>query len=73
MESTEENRRAWRVLLLAAPGLGEFISGVILHEETLAQRTDDGTPLPQWAARQGMVPGIKVDAGKIPLTGAAGR
>ena len=35
VESTEENRRAWRVLLLAAPGLGEFISGVILHEETL--------------------------------------
>ena len=72
VESTEENRRAWRVLLLAAPGLGEFISGVILHEETLAQRTDDGTPLPQWIARQGMVPGIKVDAGKIPLTGAPG-
>ena len=72
VESTEENRRAWRVLLLAAPGLGEFISGVILHEETLGQCMEDGTPLPQSAARQGIVPGIKVDAGKIPLAGAPG-
>ena len=71
-ESTEENRRAWRSLLLAAPRLGEFVSGVILHEETLGQCTDDGTPLPQWAAQQGIVPGIKVDAGKIPLAGAPG-
>ena len=70
--SSEENRRAWRSLILAAPRLGEFVSGVILHEETLAQCTDDGTPLPQWAARQGIVPGIKVDAGKIPLAGAPG-
>jgi fructose-bisphosphate aldolase class I len=67
VESTEENRRAYRELILGAPGLGEFISGVILYEETLGQRTVDGTPLPQLAARQGIVPGIKVDAGKIPL------
>ena len=72
VESTEENRRAYRKLILGAPGLGEFISGVILYEETLAQRTDDGTPLPQLAARQGIVPGIKVDAGKIPLALAPG-
>jgi fructose-bisphosphate aldolase, class I len=72
VESTEENRRAYRQLLVAAPGLGEFISGVILFEETLGQRTDDGTPLPQLAARQGIVPGIKVDAGKIPLAHAPG-
>ena len=72
VESTEENRCAWRGLMLAAPRLGEFVSGVILHEETLAQRTEDGTPLPQSAARQGMVPGVKVDAGKIPLAGAPG-
>ena len=70
--STHENRRAWRSLMLAAPGLGEFISGVILHEETLGQCTDDGTPLPQLATRQGIVSGIKVDAGKIPLAGAPG-
>ena len=72
VESTEENRRAWRSLILAAPGLGAFVSGVILHEETLGQCTDDGTPLPQLATRQGIVPGIKVDAGKIALAGAPG-
>jgi fructose-bisphosphate aldolase class I len=70
--STEESRRTWRSLMLGAPGLGEFVSGVILYEETLGQCTDDGTPLPQWAARQGIVPGIKVDAGKIALAGAPG-
>jgi fructose-bisphosphate aldolase class I len=72
VESTEENRRAYRSLLLATPGLGEFIGGVILYEETLGQRADDGTPLPELAARNGIVPGIKVDAGKIPLALAPG-
>jgi fructose-bisphosphate aldolase class I len=72
VESTEENRRAYRNLLLATPGLGAFISGVILYEETLGQRADDGTPLPELAARQGIVPGIKVDAGKIALAHAPG-
>jgi len=72
VESMEENRRAYRHIMLSAPGLGEFISGVILFEETLGQRADDGTPLPQLAARQGIVPGIKVDAGKIPLALAPG-
>ena len=72
VESTEENRRAYRQLLLSAPGLGAFIGGVILYEETLMQRADDGTPLSELAARQGIVPGIKVDAGKIALAGAPG-
>lgn len=72
VESTEENRRAYRLMLLATPKLGEFISGVIFYEETLGQRADDGTPIPQVAARQGIVPGIKVDAGKIPLAHAPG-
>lgn len=72
VESTEENRRAWRSLLLTTPGLGEFISGVILYEETLGQCADNGLPLPEVAARQGIVPGIKVDAGKIPLAHAPG-
>ena len=72
VESTEENRRAYRSLLLATPGLGEFISGVILYEETLAQRDADGAPLPQRAARSGLVPGIKVDTGKIALAHASG-
>ncbi|RZL94649.1 MAG: fructose-bisphosphate aldolase class I [Variovorax sp.] len=72
VESTEEARRAWRSLILATPGLGQYVSGVILYEETLAQRADDGEALPQLAARQGIVPGIKVDAGKIPLALAPG-
>ena len=72
VESTEENRRAYRNLLLATPGLSAFISGVILYEETLLQRADDGVPLPELAVRQGLVPGIKVDAGKIALAHAPG-
>jgi len=72
VESTEENRRIWRSLLLTTPGLGDYISGVILFEETLTQKTDDGTLLPQMAEKQGIVPGIKVDKGKIPLVNAPG-
>ncbi|SOY57769.1 class I fructose-bisphosphate aldolase [Cupriavidus taiwanensis] len=72
VESSEENRRAWRNLLLSTPGLGDYISGVILYEETLGQRADDGTPLPELAARQGIVPGIKVDKGKLALALAPG-
>ncbi|MGH8781762.1 class I fructose-bisphosphate aldolase [Paraburkholderia sp.] len=72
IESTEENRRAWRTLLLSTPGLGDYVSGVILYEETLTQHDDAGTPLPTVAARQGIVPGIKVDAGKLALAHAPG-
>jgi len=72
VESTEEHRRSYRSLILAAPGLGEFISGAILFEETLGQCADDGTPLPELASQQGIVPGIKVDKGKLPLPNAPG-
>lgn len=72
LESTEENRRAYRSLLLTAPGVDEFLSGVILFEETLGQKSDDGTPLAQMAQTQGIVPGIKVDKGTIALAGAPG-
>jgi len=72
VDSTEEHRRSYRGLILATPGLGEFISGVILFEETLGQQADDGTPLPELAAQQGIVPGIKVDKGKLPLASAPG-
>ena len=67
VESTEENRRAYRALLFTSPGIEEYISGVIEFEETLAQSSDDGTPLPEVLARRGIVPGIKVDKGKGPL------
>ena len=67
VESTEENRLAYRALLFTAPGIEDYISGVILFEETLGQNGDDGTPLPEVLARRGIVPGIKVDKGKGPL------
>src|SRR5690606_11024518 len=70
--STEETRRQYRSLILSTEGLGEFISGVILFEETLGQHGDDGTLLPALAAARGIVPGIKVDKGKIPLANAPG-
>jgi fructose-bisphosphate aldolase class I len=72
VEPTEENRRAYRALLLTTPNVAQFIGGVILHEETLGQNADDGTPLPKVAIRQSIVPGIKVDRGTIDLTGAPG-
>jgi len=72
VESTDETRRAWRSLLLGTPGLSEYVSGVILFEETLSQVDAAGTPLPQLAARAGLVPGIKVDAGKVALAHAPG-
>jgi len=72
VESTEENRRAYRAMLLTTPGLGDYISGVILFEETLNQKDDMGAPLPEAAWSQHIVPGIKVDKGKGLLSGAPG-
>lgn len=71
VESTPENRRAYRDLLFTAPGLHEFISGVILFEETLGQRSSNGKLLPAVLAEQGIVPGIKVDKGTINLANTA--
>lgn len=65
--STEQNRRAWRSLLVTTPGLGDYISAIILFEETLEQVTENNDPVPQAAWEQKIVPGIKVDRGKIPL------
>jgi fructose-bisphosphate aldolase class I len=67
VESSEENRRAWRSLLVTTAGLGEYISGIILFEETLGQQADDSNTIPEAASAQKIVPGIKVDKGKIPL------
>jgi fructose-bisphosphate aldolase class I len=72
VESTEENRRAYRSLILSTPDLGEFVSGVILFEETLEQNSDEGIRLPDLCVQQGIVPGIKVDKGKLPMPNAAG-
>ena len=70
--STEENRRAYRELLFTTPGVQEFISGVILYEETLRQKALDGTPFPEILSRRGIVPGIKVDLGAKALAGYPG-
>ena len=72
LESTEEARRAYRELLFTTPGIGQFISGVILYDETLRQKTRQGVPFPEVIASQGIVPGIKVDAGAKPLAGFPG-
>ncbi|HEY2591354.1 MAG TPA: class I fructose-bisphosphate aldolase [Steroidobacteraceae bacterium] len=72
LESTEEHRRAYREMLFTAPGASESISGVIQYDETIRQRTRDGVPFPQYLARQGIVPGIKVDLGAKPLAGFPG-
>jgi fructose-bisphosphate aldolase class I len=60
---TEENRRAYRGLLFTTPGIEQFISGVILYDETIRQKTDGGVPFPDDMARKGILPGIKVDTG----------
>ena len=72
LSSTEENRRAYRDLLFTTLGASEFVSGVILFDETIRQKAKDGTPFPQVLARQGILPGIKVDTGAKPLPGFPG-
>ena len=63
VENTEENRRAYRDLLFTTPGIGEAISGVILYDETLRQKSADGATFVELLNKNGVLPGIKVDAG----------
>lgn len=70
--STEENRRSYRELLFTAPGLADYISGVILFEETLKQQSQAGIALPRVLSAQGIVPGIKVDKGTQALANFPG-
>lgn len=70
--NTEENRRAYREMLFATPGVAEFISGVIMYDETIRQKTAAGEPFPALQNRLGIVPGIKVDKGAKPLAGSPG-
>src|SRR5215475_2886684 len=72
LDSTEEHRRTYREMLFTAPGAAQSISGVIMYDETIRQKTTDGTPFPQYLARQGMIPGIKVDLGAKPLANFPG-
>ena len=68
--STEESRRAYREMLFTTAGAAEFISGVILYDETIRQKSSDGKPLAEVLSSQGIVPGIKVDTGAEPLAGS---
>src|SRR2546425_2191694 len=72
VESTEETRRAYRELLFTTEGVEEYISGVILYDETIRQSTADGTPFPKLLESKGIIPGIKVDKGAKPLALADG-
>lgn len=72
VEPTEGKRREYRSLIFSTPGLGEFVSGAILFEETLGQNSLDNEPMTKLLESQGIVPGIKVDKGKKPLINAPG-
>jgi len=72
VESTEENRRSYRELLFTTKGAEEFISGVILFDETIRQKSKDGHPLSDVLANRGIIPGIKVDTGAKELAGFPG-
>jgi fructose-bisphosphate aldolase class I len=72
IESTEENRRAYRELLFTTEGVEEYISGVILFDETIRQSGSDGTPFPKLLESKGIIPGIKVDKGAKPLANTEG-
>jgi fructose-bisphosphate aldolase class I len=72
VESTEENRRFYRQLLFTTSGMEDYIGGVILYDETIRQRTDDGTPFSVLLAEKGTMPGIKVDTGAHDLAGFPG-
>lgn len=72
VENTEPNRRAYREMLFRAPGLGEFISGAIMFDETIRQSAADGTRFVELLERENIVPGIKVDAGAMELPGCPG-
>ena len=72
IECTVENRAAYRALLFTAPGIGQYISGSILYEETLFQNAPDGRPMTQLLHAAGIIPGIKVDTGLAVLPGSDG-
>jgi fructose-bisphosphate aldolase class I len=70
--STEQSRRSYREMLITAPGAAAFISGIIMYDETIRQRSSGGTPLAELETSLGIVPGIKVDTGAKPLAGSPG-
>src|SRR5262249_20067973 len=67
IESTPDSRRAYREMFFTTPGIVEFISGVIMQDETIHQSNAEGIALPDLLTQQGIIPGIKVDTGAKPL------
>ena len=65
VECTEESRRTYRWLLFTTPGVEQFVSGVILFDETMRQKTNDGVPFPDFLARKGILPGIAAVGGGL--------
>jgi fructose-bisphosphate aldolase, class I len=72
LESSEENHRAYRDMLFTTPGMAQWISGVIMYDETIRQKTGAGVPFPEYLAKNGVIPGIKVDEGAKPLANFPG-
>jgi fructose-bisphosphate aldolase, class I len=72
IESTPDSRRAYREMFFSTPGVAEFISGVIMQDETIRQKSSTGIALADLLAQQGIIPGIKVDNGAKPLAGSPG-
>ncbi|HEY3859311.1 MAG TPA: class I fructose-bisphosphate aldolase [Gammaproteobacteria bacterium] len=70
VENTEEHRRAYRDMLFSTPGAAKFISGVIMYDETIRQKSKDGTPFADQQAKHDVIPGIKVDKGVKELPGS---
>jgi fructose-bisphosphate aldolase class I len=70
IQSTEQSRRTYREMLFMSPGAAEFISGVIMYDETIRQNSSGGAPLTEALTVQGVLPGIKVDTGAKPLAGS---
>jgi fructose-bisphosphate aldolase class I len=70
IESTEDSRRAYRELFFTTPDIASFISGVILQDETIRQKSNSGIALAEVLSRQGIIPGIKVDSGAKALAGS---
>jgi fructose-bisphosphate aldolase, class I len=70
IQSTDRSRRDYREMLFTTRGASEFIGGAILYDETIRQKSSDGTPMAEVLSRQGIIPGIKVDTGTVPLAGS---
>ena len=68
VEPSEHTRRAYRSAMFSSKGIEEYISGVILFDETIRQKMDDGIPIPDYLVSRGIIPGIKVDTGANPLS-----